>query len=232
MSRSVSPGSVVGRVWEIYRDQAGVLLPTAVLLFAVQFLVALLLPGLAGLLLALLFWVLSILYQGMVVELVSDVRDGRRESTVGSLISSVTPVLLPLLAVSILFAIGVGIGLLLLIVPGLFLLTIWSVVAPVTVLERPGIFAAFRRSHELVRGNGWNVFGVIVIVYVATLAISLIAAAIAAPLGHVGRDLVQWAANILLAPVVALSASVLFFALRESHSPATTPNLTGAPGTT
>ncbi len=50
--------------------------------------------------------------------------------------------------------------------------------------------------------------------------------------GHVGRDLVQWAANILLAPVVALSVSVLFFALRESHNPATTPNLTGAPGTT
>ncbi len=67
------------------------------------------------------------------------------------------------MAVSVLFAIGVGIGFVLIIIPGLFLMTIWAVVAPVTVLERPGIFEAFGCSRELVRGNGWNVFGVIVI---------------------------------------------------------------------
>ena len=38
----------------------------------------------------------------------------------------------------------------LLIVPGLILLTIWAVIAPVIVVERSGVIDAFRRSRELV----------------------------------------------------------------------------------
>jgi hypothetical protein len=117
--------------------------------------------------------------------------------------------------VSLLFGIGVGIGFVLLIVPGLILTVIWSVVAPVTVLERPGVFAAFGRSQELVRGNGWNVFGVIVIVFLLVAVVSIAAGLIAAGLGSVGRALVQWAVNSALAPITALSASVLYFALRR-----------------
>jgi hypothetical protein len=67
-------------------------------------------------------------------------------------VQSVEPVFWPLVAVSILFGIGVGIGFVLPIIPGLMLLVIWSVVAPVTVLERVGVLAAFGRSGELVRG--------------------------------------------------------------------------------
>jgi hypothetical protein len=183
----------------------------------VQFVLELALPGALGLLLALLFWVLSTLYQGMVVELVRDVQDGRRDSSVGELVRSVQPVLLPLMVVSVLFALGVAIGFVLLVVPGLILLTIWSVVAPVTVLEHPGVLAAFGRSRELVRGHGWEVFGVILLVFVAVLVVSIAAALVADPLGDVGRALVQWAVNVLLAPVTALSASVLYFRLRAAH---------------
>jgi hypothetical protein len=68
------------------------------------------------------------------------------------LLQSVEPVFWPLVAVSILLGIGVGIGFVLPIIPGLMLLVIWSVVAPVTVLERVGVLAAFGRSGELVRG--------------------------------------------------------------------------------
>ena len=53
----------------------------------------------------------------------------------------------------------------LLIVPGLFLLTIWAVTAPAIVVERRGAIEAFGRSHELVRGEGWTVFGAIVVAF-------------------------------------------------------------------
>lgn len=228
MRRSISVGVITERIWAIYREQAGVLLPVAVLVFALEFLVALLLPTALGLILALLFWVLAILYQGFVVELVAGVEAGRPNSDLGALFRAVTPVLGALLVISIIFAIGVGIGLVLLIIPGLFLLTIWSVVVPVAVLERRGVVASFGRSRALVRGQGWNVFGVIVVVYVAVLVVSLLVGLLAAPLGHVGRDLVQWAVNVALAPVVALSASVLYFALRRTD-PGTTA---GSPETT
>jgi hypothetical protein len=214
-AQSISPGAVIARIWEIYRDQFSVLAVTALILYALQFVIFLVLSSAAGIALAVVFWALSILYQGMVVKLVQDVQDGRRDHSVGQLLQSVEPVFWPLVAVSILFGIGIGIGFVLLIVPGLILLTIWSVVAPVTVLERPGVFAAFGRSRELVRGNGWNVFGVIVVVFLTVAVISIAAGLIASGLGSVGRSLVQWAVNALLAPIPALGASVLYFALRR-----------------
>jgi hypothetical protein len=214
----ISPTSVVSRVWDLYRNQFAVLVSTATCLYALQFVIFLLLPGAASFALALLFWALSILYQGMVVKLVQDVRDGRRDHSIGDLVRSVEPVFWPLVAVSILFGLGVGLGFILLIIPGLFLLVIWSVVAPVTVLERPGAFRAFGRSRALVRGNGWNVFGVILLVFLSVVVVSVAAGIAAESLGAVGRSLVQWAVNAALAPVTALSASVLYFELRQPHT--------------
>lgn len=211
--QTISPGAVVSRIWDIYRDQFAVLFGTALILFALEFVVLLLVPG-ASIALAILFFALGVLYQGMVVELVQDIQDGRRDHSIGALISSVEPVFWPLVTVSILFGLALAVGFILLIIPGLILMVIWSVVAPVTVLERPGPFAAFGRSRELVRGNGWQVFGVIVLVFVAVVVISVAAGLIASSLGSLGGALVQWAINAALAPVTALSASVLYFELR------------------
>ena len=219
----VSLSAVASRVWEIYRDQAAVLLGTAVILFAVQFLVYLLIGSAAGIFIALLFWVLSTIYQGMVVELVQDVEDGKRDHSVGQLLRSVEPVVLPLMGVGVLFAIGVGIGFVLLIIPGLYLMTIWCVVAPVTVLEHPGVFKAFGRSRELVRGYGWAVFGVILGIFFAVVLVSIVAGLIASGLGSFGRSLVQWAVDTALAPVAALAATVLYLRLRQAHSEAAAP---------
>jgi hypothetical protein len=209
----ISPGAIVSRIWEIYRDQFSVLVSTAVVLFSIQFVLTLVLSTAAAFALAILFWALSILYQGMVVELVKDIQDGRRDHSIRGLIRSVEPVFWPLAAISVLFGIGVGIGFVFLIVPGLILLVIWSVVAPVTVLERPGVFAAFGRSRQLVHGNGWNVFGVIVVVFLSVLVVSVGVGLLAGSLGSVGRAFVQWALDSALAPITALSASVLYFAL-------------------
>ena len=216
--QSIQPGAIVSRIGEIYRDQFRVLFGTAVVLYALQFVINLVLSGAAGLVLVLLFWAVSILYQGMVVELVQDVRDGRREHSVGQLLRSVESVFWPLVGVSIVFGLALAIGFVLFIVPGLVLLVIWSVVAPVTVLERPGVFAAFGRSRQLVRGNGWNVFGVIVIVFVIVFLISIVVGIAASGLGSGGRALVQWAVNAAIAPITALSASVLYFALRGTSA--------------
>jgi hypothetical protein len=209
----ISPGAVVSRIWEIYLDQTLVLVGTAAVLFGVEFIVILLIPS-ASIATGILFWALSVLYQGMVVELVQDVQDGRRDHSVGGLLRSVEPVLLPLMAVSVLFALGLTIGFILLIIPGLFLLVIWSVVAPVMVLERPGVFATFGRSRELVRGNWWNVFGVIVIVALAVVVVSLLVALLTASFGTVPHALVLWAVDAAIAPISALSASVIYFELR------------------
>src|SRR5262249_16303357 len=150
------------------------LLGTALVLFGIQFVLQLLIPG-SGLALLIVSLALGVLYQGMVVQLVQDVQDGRRDHSVGELIRSVDAVFWPLITVSILFTIAVGIGFILLFVPGLILMVIWWVVAPVTVLERPGVLPAFGRSRDLVRGNGWNVFAVILLVFLAVAGINIAA---------------------------------------------------------
>jgi hypothetical protein len=215
---SIDPGSVISSAFAIYKDQAAVLLGSAALVFLVTGILAFLL-GWVG---ALIGFVASLFYQGMVVELVRDVQDGRRDSEIGELFRSVAPVVLPLLGASILAAIGIAIGFVLIIVPGLFLMTIWSVVIPVVVIERPGVFRSFGRSQELVKGYGWQVFGVIVVVILLAIVISVIVALIASGLSDAARGVVQLVLNIITAPLQALLVSVLYFGLRRAHGETTT----------
>jgi hypothetical protein len=138
---------------------------------------------------------------------------------VGSLVRSVTPVVVPLVIAGILAGLAIGIGLLLLIVPGLFLLTIWAVLAPVIVIERRDVMAAFGRSRELVRGSGWQVFGVIVVLFLLQLVVTGVIQAIANSVADsvVGFSVADLLVRLLVAPLSALAAAVLFFELKALH---------------
>jgi hypothetical protein len=215
--RPIRPGDILSRSLSIYGDQASVLIPAAVVVFAVDAVLALALRGVFAILAALVGLVATTFYNGMVVELVRDVQDGRRDSSAGDLFRAVRPVVLPLIAVSILSGIGIFIGFVLLIVPGLILMTIWSVVGPVTVLERPGVFAAFERSRALVKDFGWPVFGVLLVIILLAIVAGLVVGAITSGLGDVGQTIVSWVVNVITAPLSALLTSVLYFALRRAH---------------
>jgi hypothetical protein len=219
MRHDFTPGEIIARAFEIYREQFAVLAGTALLVFAVEAIAAVALPGALAVVAAVVSIVLTTFYQGMVVRLVDDVQDGRRDSSVADLLRSVSPVVLPLLVVSILAGLGIGLGFLLLIVPGLFLLTIWAVVAPVTVLEQPGILAAFGRSRELVRGHGWPVLGTLVLVFLILITAGVVAGVIGASLGggDVGEAAIGWLLNALVQPLAAVTAAVLYFALRPAR---------------
>ena len=160
------------------------------------------------------------LYTGFVVKLVQDVRDGRRDASVGDLISSAMPALGSLIVFAILSGIAVGIGFILLIIPGLYLMTIWSVGAPAIVAEGRGALEAFGRSHDLVRGQAWNVFGVIVTVFLILIVTTIIVAAIGGAIGGVaGAAVVASILLLLYIPVQALVQSVLFFDLGGGEGP-------------
>jgi hypothetical protein len=215
MNYTLDPGAVIARALEIYRENFAVLVPAAAALFAVQLVLALVLGGSLGVFVSLISLVLGTVYQGMVVELVRDVQDGRLDSSIGQLFASVAPVLITLLAVAIVFGVGVAIGFVLIVVPGLFLMTIWAVSAPVVVVERSGVVAAFQRSHALVRGNGWSVFAVVLIVVVGLAIVSALATVVTAGLGDAGSAVVAWAVTALTQPISAVTTAVLYFALRE-----------------
>lgn len=210
-------GGVLRRVFSIYVDEASVLMPVAATVFVFTGILSTLLTNAgAGLrfVALLVSLIATTLFTGMVVELVADLRDGRRDSSAGQLLRTVSPVIGQLIFVAIVAGVGVVIGLIFLIVPGLILITVWSLVAPVVVIERPPGLQALGRSRELVRGNGWQVFGVI---FILDVLIVIIAAAIEVAANAAGTGVgivVTVVLGVLTAPFAALAAAVMYFELK------------------
>lgn len=217
---------MIRRVFDIYVDQAPVLMPVAAAVFVVSGVLAEVLeasgPGLA--LIALLIKLIATtLFTGMVVQLVADVQAGRRDSTPRGLLNAATPVLGKLILVGLVAGIGVVVGLIFFLVPGLILFTMWFVAAPVVVLERPDGLLALRRSQELVKGNGWPVFGVIAVLFVAVGVVAEIIILAAAAVGSAAALVVSVVLGVLTAPLAALPAAVLYFELRRLSTRSAAP---------
>jgi hypothetical protein len=73
--------------------------------------------------------------------------------------------------VSILFGLGLFAGLLLLVVPGIFVTVAWSVATPVLLAENLRGSSAIRRSRALVRGRWWPCAGVVYLMYLLELIV-------------------------------------------------------------
>ena len=110
MNRKLDIGGTLSQAFSTYGAQAGVLLPVAFCLFLLVAVVNWLVAG--SLILFPLGMAVSIvagtLYQGMVVGLVSDVQDGRRDSSAGDLLSAAMPFVLPLVGAGILAGLGIA----------------------------------------------------------------------------------------------------------------------------
>jgi hypothetical protein len=208
---------VFERVFAIYRLQAGVLLPAAVLLYLIPAALGLA-DGITGQALALAASIIAaVAYQGLVVQAVRDIQDGVRDLSLGGLFRSVSKVLAPLLWTAILVGLGVFVGFLAFIVPGLVLLTWWAVAAPVVVCEVRTPTEAISRSRGLVKGHGWQVFSVLVVTFLLVLIADLLLASLANAVS--GSDIAfavaQLVAGTITAPVFALASAVLYLELLQ-----------------
>ena len=180
------------------------------------------LTGLLGVVGALLAAVVSIvagfLLQAALVKAVEDVRDGRVDLSFGETLQAARPAVGRVAVASILAGLAIGIGLILLIAPGLYLLTIWCLIVPVIVLEGAGTTAAFSRSRELVRGFGWQVFGTLVLVFVVMLAVGLVLGIIFAALPTAAANFVSSiVSGTIVSPFLALVLTLGYFRLLAAH---------------
>ena len=100
----------------------------------------------------------SMLTQGALVRATIAHSEGREASFSESALAGLR-VVLPLFVLGILFSLGLLLGFVLLIIPGIFLYLMWAVAAPALVEERTGIFGAFNRSSYLTKGARWQILG-------------------------------------------------------------------------
>jgi hypothetical protein len=156
------------------------------------------------------FWI-----QGALVIAVDDVRDGRADLSVRETLDRVRPRLNTLTLAGLLAALGITAGFLLLIVPGLVLLTMWLLIVPAIMLEGRGVLASFGRSRELVSGQGWNVFGVIIVTIAILIAVnigvSIVEGVVESGWLSVVLDIVSQTAT---APFLALAWTITYYELR------------------
>ena len=131
---------------------------------------------------------------------------------------------LPLLAIVILYSLGVIVSFMLLVVPGVVFVCVYFVVMPVTVMEKPGIFRSFSRSAELTRGNRWRILGLLalsmLVTFVAAFGFGLVIGIIIAFVGPGENALLAGALfeaviNAVLIVFFASLVSVTYYDLRH-----------------
>jgi len=121
-----------------------------------------------------------------------------------------------LIGLAILIALVVGVGFILLIVPGIIFLVFLAVAVPAFIIERLGVTESMSRSWKLVSGSWWHVLGVIVVAGIIAGVINGVLTAIG---GHtfLGSWIMSAIAQLITAPFVALVGIVLYVDLRTRH---------------
>jgi hypothetical protein len=110
---------------------------------------------------------------------------------------------------------GIGLGLLAFLIPGIYLLIRWAVVAQAAALEHPDWMGALRRSGELTRGHYLHVFGLLI------LGLSGIASSISGGRPRASDVIIEILIGTIIRSFTALTTAILYFDLlaREtSHS--------------
>ena len=226
--------AVVREAWELYKAHWKTFIPLALVVYVVLGLVTLLLAAVLGALGIILGALISIVgafwLQGALVTAVQDVRDGRQDLSIGETFRKVQPRLPAIIIAGLLAGLGIALGFILLIIPGLVLLTIWSMIVPSIVLEGKSAGESFGRSRELVRGNGWNVFGVIVITIAAVIVAGIIIGIATFWLPDEIQGFVQNViSNTAVIPFVAVAWTLMYYALARPIEAVGTQTVGAAP---
>jgi hypothetical protein len=226
---------VLGESWSYYKRFAGhfLLIAFVIYLVAAAIVALLSLAGAVGTFIGLIIGVIAaFLVQAALVKAVQDVRDGRADLNLGETVSAVTPFLPAVIAASILAGIGIAIGFALIIVPGLILLTFWSLIVPSIVIGGEGVFGSFSKSWRTVRGYAWHVFGTYVLVFLILIVFDIVLGIILLALPIVARNFISnIVSGTLVAPFLALVVTLVYYRLTAAHTtPAAEPAWPAQPG--
>jgi hypothetical protein len=181
-------------------------------------------------------WLLTLIDLALIGPLVSalhvhavrEVAEGR-EPRLGSIAEQGLRVLPVVAAATIISWLGIGLGFLLLIVPGVILWLRWYVVAQAAAIEHEGWLPALRRSRQLTAGNYGHIFVFGIYVALITTVPTLL---VGFAFGHRTTTVASFLVGVLLQIVTwsfgALAAGLLYFDLRARFAAAERVDVIGA----
>lgn len=118
-----------------------------------------------------------------------------------------------LILATLLFEVGVLLGLVLAVFPGVLLVVFCSLYGPVIVVERRGVWASFRRSAQLVRGHFWPILALTLIVVAIGEGVGALAEALLAGTTRAVEVFGYYVFDVLLTPLQGVGIAVTYFAL-------------------
>jgi hypothetical protein len=122
------------------------------------------------------------------------------------------------IGVSILSGLGEILGLLLLVVPGLWLITVWSVAIPARLMRSASVTSALDDSRELTKGVRWQVFALALVTGIVVLVPAFLAPM---PFASLPQS-TWWISTFVLTPfinaagllIIAFGSAALYHELR------------------
>jgi hypothetical protein len=170
-----------------------------------------------GLIAFVIYMVLAAILQAALVRATIEDLNGQKP-TFGDAVSRGIALLLPIIGLSFLMYLGIGIGFMLLLIPGIYLAIRWSAAVPVLVHEQLGVLGSMKRSSELTKGSRWRIFGLFIIMVIAIwilqVALGLLALAVTPVVGTVIATALVALLSAVTSVILSIAVAVAYVELR------------------
>ena len=179
-------------------------------------------PYLSGLILILLSLTMTTICTALTIELISK-RYLKQHQDIARYIENVLPFILPIIGLSILEGIIIGLGLLAFLIPGIYLALAVSVAVQVLIVEHQGVMESMRRSFFLTRGKKLEILGYWLIIILIGFVVNELREMTAGMINQLDAALqtklilfygIYYLVNILITPIGSCIFILIYFNLK------------------
>lgn len=131
-----------------------------------------------------------------------------------------------LIGAQLLTSILIGIGLMLLFVPGIILAIMFSLTIPVIIIEQVGAFESLGRSRRLVSNRWGTTFALLLVLIIIVLVVSFISLLVVTSFGPSLGPFSAIVSNLIasfISPILPIGTTLLYYSMRAREIPPPPP---------
>jgi len=162
-------------------------------------------------------WVIYTVLLATSVKITSDILDNREVDQL-KIFNEIIEMLPSILGASLISSVLIIIGFIALIIPGIYIATIFNLIIPVIVIERRNALASLSRSKDLIRFRWMETFGLILLLIVTIVPTTLIVNGVFGlvlpfPFGAI----IATVAALILQPIYGIAITILYYSRVEQE---------------